>query len=160
MIKVRNFQALIDNDYNSNQLNGKEHSQSQNPDSKISQEFPQFQQEALMLSPSDIDSQRNGPTQPQHVIQAQQLKAAQVANTLAAKNQVDDNSTSQQKLLVISNKSGNNTSGNESSGDSKNNNRFQVSFNEVAPIFKIDKVPSNSNSKGSGKSSGGQSPNQ
>ena len=91
----------------------------------------------------------------EHEIQAQQVLATQAAKLLNAKNQSADQPMQGQKLLVISNKNSNNTSGNESSGDAKANNRLQVSFNEVAPIFKIDKVPSNSQSK----SSGGQSPN-
>ena len=82
------------------------------------------------------------------------MLATQAAKLLNAKNQAADQPMQGQKLLVISNKNSNNTSGNESSGDAKAN-RLQVSFNEVAPIFKIDKVPSNSQSK----SSGGQSPN-
>ena len=77
-----------------------------------------------MLSPTGIDAERQGPSQPEHVIQAQRVAAAQAANQ-ANKSQVQVQQRTSQKLLVISNKSGsNNTSGNEHSGDTKNQNRL------------------------------------
>ena len=145
MIKVRNFQALIDNNYKHTQKEGDPAQYQTDPQLD---HFNASQQDGMIAGLPNFDINNNITSlidsRPTHVQQPNSATAG-LAQPFADPAKVQTGPTSlspidQQKLLVISN----HNSGNDSSS-SGHGSRLHVARSETQPIFKVEKVSSNSN---------------